>query len=203
MFEIRVGDLGLRADYSELKLELDTKSRFKKAVKLQDNLIKQIDSVMRKRGTSVTVTENVAKNYLDDFKSRKTPLIIIDFPMRGIPGELNTPREIEDPIRKYAGISNIQVKDADVIFHDIRDLQMRLACLRVFAYPDFHDLIMRYLTPGEIRSCVESVVPQIRRGWEIGLTSDDSDGRLQKIQKITSINGINSEEKFITKTMGY
>jgi hypothetical protein len=39
-------------------------------------------------------------------------------------------------------------------------LQMKMASLRIFAAPEFHELIIRYLNPPDIRACVLEVFPK-------------------------------------------
>ncbi len=48
------------------------------------------------------------------------------------------------------------------VFDNVRDLQIDIATLRVFAEPTLHQLIIRYLDPDEVRACVFEAIPSLR-----------------------------------------
>jgi hypothetical protein len=150
-------------NYSALKAELSPTERVRIATVLQQRLLDQVVNAMRERGPTKSVTENAAKARLDEIKTALVPQILIDFPTRGVPSERNLPKEIGDAERKYFTMPKSTDEDDDNVFHVIRGLQERMAMVRVFASPEMHELVVRYLLPTEIQQCVESVIDKLRR----------------------------------------
>ena len=163
IFEMRVGELGQLTNYSALKSELSPNERVRMARALQKRLLDQVVNTMRERGPVKSVSENAAKARLEELKASNTPQVVIDFPTRGVPSERNLPKEIGDPERKYFTMPTRGEADDDNVFHLVRGLQERMAMVRVFASPELHELVVRYVLPVEIQQCVESVIDKLRR----------------------------------------
>ena len=89
------------------------------------------------------------------------PRIIIDFPIRGIPDERNFPNEISDPVRKYFSGPFSTNGQRQKVFHKLKDLQTRIATIRIFAANELHELIIRYLNPNDVHDCVKHVIPRL------------------------------------------
>jgi hypothetical protein len=98
----------------------------------------------------------------DDDRS-EPPLVVVDFPTRGVAEEQNFPREVGDPARKYIS-SPIPPPEPRAIFKRVKHLQEEIAHVRVFAAPELHQLVLRYLTPEDVLDCVRSQIPAIRGG---------------------------------------
>lgn len=162
IYEMRVGELGPRADYSALKAELAPFDRVAKAQLLQKRLLDKVLNEMREHGSKVTAAESAAKKRHEELMKCEMPILLLDFPTRGIPNELNLPREIGDPERKYFTLPAGAEAPDDNVFHVVRRLQERMATVRVYAAPEFHELIIRYLNSVQIQECVESVIERLR-----------------------------------------
>ena len=79
--------------------------------------------------------------------------------MRGIAKDMNFPRAIEDPERKYiSGRSEVSSAGRNV-FHMVRRMQVANASVRVFAERNLHELIVRYLDPLNVQQVTENVLP--------------------------------------------
>lgn len=163
VFELKISELGEYGDYSALKSDLPSHKRPELAMSLQNIFMNAIDKKIRQKETATvqSIAEAKAHEVHYNLRGSAQPLVVIDFPMRGIPNERNFPHEIGDSSRKYlSGAENLanQAK----VFHTFRDLQMQKAALRVFAAPELHELIIRYLDPMNIRACVEEVIEKIK-----------------------------------------
>jgi hypothetical protein len=163
IFEMRVGELGQITNYSALRSELSPSERVRLARLLQKRLLDEVVNAMRERGPVKSVSESAAKIRLEELKASIVTHVVIDFPTRGIPSERNFPKEIGDPERKYFTLPTQENSDDDNIFHVVRGLQERMAMVRVFASPELHELIVRYVLPTAIQQCVESVIDKLRR----------------------------------------
>jgi hypothetical protein len=119
--------------------------------------------MMREKGPTSSISEDAAKKRLDRLKQSNLPLVVLDFPVRGISKETNTPREIGDAVRKYFVIPTSSFVGDDDIFQVVRRLQQHMATVRVFASPELHELVVRYLNQAQIQKCVEEVVESIRK----------------------------------------
>ncbi|MBL8215157.1 MAG: protein kinase [Bryobacterales bacterium] len=161
VFEVRVGELGRRGDYSEIRSEFTAVKRTENAKQLQQKLLLAVDTAMRRRGTRETITENAARERLDTLRKETMPLVVIDFPVRGVASDMNLPKEIGDSYRKYLPFPNQDRPEDDNVFHSVRQLQMQMAAVRIFASREFHELIIRYLRPDEIIGCVAEVMPKV------------------------------------------
>lgn len=163
IYEVRLGELGGRVSYEQLRQHLLPRDRIKKAVLLRTDLEKQIYVVMQKRGPGETRTESAARRRLKELRALVSPLIVLDFPVRGIPHLDQIPKELGDPIRKYFTLPRRRVSEADNVFLTVKRLQEQVTTVRVFAAPELHELIIRYLSPNEIQACIEHVIPLLRQ----------------------------------------
>jgi hypothetical protein len=165
VFEIRVAELGQAGDYSELKARFSAPARAEKAAALQESLRLTIDRSLRAMANEhMTASDHEARDRLQKITTSDVPLVVLDFPTRGIPSELNIPTQLDDASRKYFVIESNRNKGDDNVFHVVRRLQMGSAALRIFAAPDLHELVIRYLTPDDIRGCVGDVLPGLIPG---------------------------------------
>ncbi|NJL71885.1 MAG: protein kinase [Candidatus Competibacteraceae bacterium] len=161
IFEMRVGELGDWANYEKLKSSLSPSKRRDKAKLLQSSILDAILNAMRTRGTTESLTETAAKGRLDTLRGSTKPLVVIDFPMRGVPNEHNMPHELGDPMRKYSIVRQSSRRQDDNVFHSMRRLQEHMSMIRVFVDPELHDLVIRYLEPEEIFKCVSEQIPEL------------------------------------------
>jgi HD superfamily phosphohydrolase len=99
VFEMRLGEMGPRADYSAMKSAMTPAERAKKAKTLQQRLLDTVDTSMRERGPSESIAEETARTVLADLRKREIPLVLLDFPVRGISDDRNTPFELGDAVR--------------------------------------------------------------------------------------------------------
>jgi serine/threonine protein kinase len=163
VFDFRMGELGERADYSLMRQEFIGTQRTRHAARIQEYLFNKIDSRIRERGKrAVTQSESAARERLQELTSEPTPLVVIDFPIRGLPEEDNLPMEIGDPQRKYFSMPARADAYGTSVFHQVRRLQIQNAAVRVFAASEFHELIVRYLNADDVRACVAEAIPQLR-----------------------------------------
>lgn len=162
IFEMRLGELGERADYSAMKAEFAPEKRLQRAARLQQYLLDAVLNEMRKKGAVTTASESAAKRRHEALVHSIVPQLLLDFPVRGVSSELNFPKEIGDPERKYFTLPSRGTPD-DNVFHVVRKLQERMASVRIFVSPDFHELIIRYLTPTQIQSGVEAEFSLLKR----------------------------------------
>ncbi len=161
-FELRLGELGDRADYSAISAHFTHRERTNTARNFQDNLLNTIDDQMRKHGSTDTAAEHEARLILSQWRSYSGPLFLIDFPSRGVPGpDVDFPLEIVDAVRKYFVMSGREEASEDNFFHSVRTLQQKTAAIRVFCQPDFHNVVARYLTPSTIQNCLSEVISSV------------------------------------------
>lgn len=86
--------------------------------------------------------------------------ILVDFPTRAnITKDERYPFEISNTARKHGSLETVAVKNNQV-FQDIGKFMFESCCLRVFAEPEMHFLINKYLSEAEISELVESVLPK-------------------------------------------
>lgn len=138
--------------------------RVENARKLQKLLMHKIDSEMRQQEPTPTSTtsENTARRQLQGLAETEDVLVVIDLPVRGFPEDDNLPVEIGDSYRKYFTLPPQSVTGDSGVFFEVKRLQMKMASLRIFAANELHELITRYLDPGDIRACVCEVFPKWR-----------------------------------------
>jgi hypothetical protein len=89
-------------------------------------------------------------------------LVVLDFPVRGLPNEDNLPSEMGDPHRKYFSLPDLAFSGDSNAFYGVRRLQTQIAALRVFAAPELHELIIRYLSPDDVRACVGEIFKRVK-----------------------------------------
>lgn len=163
VYEARLGELETRADYTEMQQELAPKRRMEKAKRLQVDLFNQVNTAMQERGPRDSQTEDAGRERLQQLRDLSVPLVVLDFPVRGVPKLRHTPKEISDPVRKYFTLPRETSVEAETVFETIKKLQQKVATVRVFSAPEFHELIIRYLGPREIQASVEHVMPVLQR----------------------------------------
>ena len=165
IFEMRLGELGEYADYSALSARLSPEGKVAAAGDLQRLLMDTIQAAMGRRSTvdATTGSGDAARARYDELKATTMPLLIVDFPTRGVPDERNVPTELADPARKYLAHRVSPDAPERSLFHVIRSLQMQAACIRVFAAPELHELATRYLSPDDVRACVGEVIHELRQ----------------------------------------
>ncbi len=116
-YELRLGQLGERADYSAMKNELAPDRRVDMARDLQTKLFDSIDSAMRRRGPRGTsISENEARRRLAELRDIQVPLVLLDFPVRGVTSDYNMPVEIGDALRKYFTMPPTETITEDNVF---------------------------------------------------------------------------------------
>ena len=163
VFEISIGELGDGNDnFFKLKDELKIQNKHVKANTIEKMIINSIEKAMSQKGPIATITENSARDRLQQIKQSSVPKIVIDFPTRGISDESNFPSEISDSSRKYLS-TTIAGKSTKQIFKVVRNLQIQNIVLRIYAHPDLHELIIRYLEKNEIEACVKEVITTLKR----------------------------------------
>jgi hypothetical protein len=143
IFDFSLGELGERADYSKMQQEFTGTKRASHAIEIQKLLLSAIDSQIKQYGEkTITTSESAARTRLQELSSLQCPLIVVDFPNRGLPEETNFPAEISD----------------------VRRLQVRNASVRVFATPELHELVLRYLDAQGVDECVSGSLPYVAPG---------------------------------------
>jgi serine/threonine protein kinase len=164
VFDFRLGDLGERADYSGMRIEFIGNDRIRHAREIQKQLLEKIDSRTREHGVKATTqSESAARQRLQELTQVSMPLIVIDFPTRGLPSESNFPVEIGDPHRKYFGMQPHAETHGATVFGEVRQLQIRNAAVRVFAADELHELVVRYLNAEDVRACVGESISVLKR----------------------------------------
>jgi HD superfamily phosphohydrolase len=163
VFDFHLGELGETAEYSKMQNEVLGIRRVVHADKIRKFLTDKIYQRMQERvGPKTTTSESAARIKLQELAAVDIPLIVVDFPTRGLPEETNIPVEISDPNRKYFSIPPQSRTQSFGVFHDIRRLQTRNAALRVFAAPELHELVVRYLNAEDVRACVGESITMLQ-----------------------------------------
>lgn len=160
VYEIRTIELTKAIQYSSLQERLAPNKRPVIAESLEEFFLRAIHKkISQKHGPVESSSESQARSLAQRLKESELPLVVVDYPVRGIPDEKNIPCEIGDPSRKYiSGLFPGATSNRDV-FINVRQLQIDSASVRVFAEPELHQLIVRYLDPGEVQSCVLEAMP--------------------------------------------
>jgi hypothetical protein len=160
VYEIRTAELGKQVDYSSLQEKLAPNQRPAIAEALETFFLRAIHAKIAKRhGPIESTSESQARSLAQHLKESELPLVVVDYPVRGIPDEKNIPLEIGDPSRKYISGASVAVNANRDVFINVRRLQIDSASVRVFAEPQLHQLIVRYLEPDEVHSCVLEAMP--------------------------------------------
>jgi hypothetical protein len=163
VYEISISELSGENDtYFILKDELSFLVRPKKAYEIEQNFLRTIYKAMVQKGPVVTITEDAARTRLKELETSNIPNIVIDFPTRGISKETNFPLEISDSSRKYLSEAT-SLRPNKQIFKTIRTLQIQSVVLRIYASPDLHELIIRYLEIAAVEACVKDVIHVVKQ----------------------------------------
>jgi serine/threonine protein kinase len=163
VFELKVLDLGGIVEYEKLKGDLEVSKRPQLAGQIQVSLITAINKAMQDKGPRETITEDAARERYQILRATADPLIVIDFPARGVPDEHNVPPEVGDASRKYtASTSSPSIPDGRA-FQGIRKMLASRATFRVFAADQLHELIVRYLDSSTVEACIGDVLPGLKR----------------------------------------
>jgi len=161
IYEVKLYELGLHSDYSAVKSELDPNKRFSFAESLEKVFLNSVHKEIIERSSTSTPSMGTieGKRKLDEIMKKQIPHILVDFTTRGVPEERNFPGELTDPTRKYLAEGRRQVSAR--VFHTVRQLQADNASVRVFASPELHELIVRFMKPAQIRNCIETTIPRL------------------------------------------
>lgn len=162
VFEIQIGDLGEQGDYSAMREVFDVKQRISLCRRLTKAFLDAVQKEIQQKGGTASVSDNAARRRHAELSKKESPLIVVDFPMRGIAKDINFPRAIGDPERKYISGRSEGSSSGRSVFHIVRRLQIANASVRVFAERDLHELIVRYLEPRDVQEVTESVLPLLR-----------------------------------------
>lgn len=162
VFEARLGDLGDLGNYHALRTEFMPENRPSMAANLEKAFLDSIYKAMSQRGPIESISEDEARRRYQDLQKSDIPRVVVDLPIRGISEERNVPSEISDPARKYLSGYVRTVHGKRNALQTMRTLQTQIASIRVFAAPELHELVVRYLNPDAVQACVESVVPRIK-----------------------------------------
>lgn len=135
IYEIKVGELGIEGGYTLLKSKLKQKEKITISKRIADKFLRSVYKKMIEKGPSQSLSEDEAKKRYDDIQKSNLPLIIIDFPLIGIPNEKNFPTQIGDPSRKYITGKVMDGGNKNIIFVQVKHLQEQIAALRVFVEP--------------------------------------------------------------------
>lgn len=166
VYEIRTGELHDSGDYATLQEKFAPQNRIKIAGDLEGAFLRAVHKKIAQRGgPRDSVSENQARSLAQALSKADVPLIVIDFPIRGVPDERNIPQEISDPSRKYiSGRGNDSAAQGGrEIFSRVRRLQIENATVRVYAERELHLLIVRYLDRADVQSCVLEAMPFLER----------------------------------------
>lgn len=160
VYEVRSGELAKHLDYSSLQDKLAPNKRPGMAEALEDQFLRSIHKkIAQKHSPSESTAESQARSLAQRLKDADVPLVVVDYPVRGIPDERNIPIEIGDPSRKYISGASAAEKASRDVFINVRQLQIDSASVRVFAESQLHQLIVRYLDPADVHACVLEAMP--------------------------------------------
>jgi len=162
VFEMQIGNLGEQGDYSAMREVFDVKHRIALCERLRKAFLDSVHKQIQQKGETESVSESAARRRYTELNRKETPLIVVDFPMRGIAKDVNFPRAIGDPERKYISGRSETSSLGRSVFHIVRKLQTANASVRVFAERDLHELIVRYLEPRDVQEVTESVIPILK-----------------------------------------
>lgn len=158
VYEIRLGDLPINRAYEAVSALFSGRGQVSLAEQLQKNFkCKITDALKDERRRRLDV--EAVKEQMAQLEKQELPLILADFPTKGLPEETNFPPEIGDASRKYVSGNATGLERGKKAFAAIRQLQYESASVRVFAAPKLHELIVRVLNAGEIEDCVAAAMP--------------------------------------------
>jgi hypothetical protein len=162
-FETRPREHARPKEYAALQQEFAPDKREPIAKSIETFFLRSIEKKIAQRyGPAESVSEAKARDIAAQLQTSKIPLVVIDYPILGVTDEANIPTEIGDAFRKYISGSEELPMRGRAVFDNVRDLQIDIATLRVFAEPTLHQLIIRYLDPDEVRACVFEAIPSLR-----------------------------------------
>ena len=123
--------------------------------KIEQDLLKKLQDKSEDRKQTIE-----ARRTAEDLNNMKKdlPLVVLDYPIKGIPDMRSVPLEIGDATRKYISGQQYALRGREV-FARVRRLQIENAAVRVFAEPALHQLIVRYLDSADVLSCVLKAMP--------------------------------------------
>jgi HD superfamily phosphohydrolase len=162
VYELRMGEMPPDTEYASVQQLLAPERRAEMCQGLQKFFLDAVNKEVQKRGAAESNTENAARQLLQELMGGMDQLIVIDFPIRGIPDEKNIPPEIGDAARKYISGRSGEPHKGRSVFRNVRKLQIENATLRVFAEARLHQLIIRYLDPEHVEACVFSALPKLK-----------------------------------------
>lgn len=161
VFEVRLGDLTPVPEYAAVAAQLTPKNRPQMARRLRELFLAAVHKEMAKKGPTASIAEDAAKSMHEALLKEVMPLVVLDFPTRGIPNEANYPTEIGDASRKYLYAPGVKSNVGAQVFDTIRTMLIRKATISVYAADELHQLITRYLSAEKVRACVGEVVPSV------------------------------------------
>ena len=163
-FETRPREHARPKDYSALQQEFAPGRREAIAKSIETLFLRSIERKIAERyGPTESISEAKAREIAAQLQTSEIPLIVIDYPILGVPDEANIPAEIGDAFRKYISGPEEGPIRGRAVFDNVRHLQIDIATVRVFAEPTLHQLIIRYLNPDDVRACVFDAMPFLRR----------------------------------------
>jgi len=163
VYEVRNGEIP-DIEYAVLQQEFAPERRAALCKELQKFFLDAANKETQRRGTVESQSESAARDLLQELMASNVPLIVIDFPVRGIPDEKNYPPEIGDAARKYISGKSSEPEKRRNVFRNVRRLQVEIATFRVFAESRLHELIIRYLDPADVEDCVFAAIPKLKDG---------------------------------------
>jgi HD superfamily phosphohydrolase len=159
-YEIRTGELGKQVDYAALQEKLAPDKRPSIAEALEGFFLRAIKrKISDRKGPTESTAESQARSLAQTLSDADLPLVVIDYPVRGIPDDRNIPLEIGDPSRKYISGATVGATAGRDVFVNVRRLQIESASVRVFCEYSLHQLIVRYLGPSDVQACVLEAMP--------------------------------------------
>jgi HD superfamily phosphohydrolase len=162
VYEVRTGELHDLGDYTTLQEKFSPQNRIEISRKLEDSFLRAVHKeIAQKGGPTESVSESQARGLAQTLSAADLPLVVVDYPIRGVPDERNIPQEISDPSRKYISgrTSDGAQQQGREIFGRVRRLQIENASVRVFAERELHLLIVRYLDRADVQSCIFEAMP--------------------------------------------
>ena len=141
------------ADFSE-----KCRDRIKISQEIQESLFEAIKGAKNQSDRNETAAEVIISKEIKDFGeeiSNGKVYIILDFPKKIQINSNDWPSEISDSAR---GLQSYGTANANEVVNASNSLLSEVANIRVYAEPDFYNLITRYLSASTIEDCVNSVL---------------------------------------------
>lgn len=162
VYEVRTGEMPPDTEYSFLEQLFAPERRLEICRSLQQFFLDAVNKETQRRGAAETSSENAARNLLQELVTQSDQLVVIDFPIRGVPDDKNIPPEIGDAARKYISGKSGEPQKGRSVFRNVRKLQVEITTFRIFAEPRLHQLIIRYLDPENVEACVFAALPKLK-----------------------------------------